>query len=43
MSDSTFAAMRQSIIDGSPDTAAELARQALASGLVPLDACFSPT
>ena len=38
MSDSTFAAMRQSIIDGSPDTAAELARQALASGLVPLDA-----
>jgi corrinoid protein of di/trimethylamine methyltransferase len=30
--------MRQSIIDGSPDTAAELAHQALANGVDPLDA-----
>ncbi len=34
----TFSAMRQSIIDGAPDTAAGLARQAVAAGLAPLDA-----
>jgi corrinoid protein of di/trimethylamine methyltransferase len=33
-----FQAMRQSIIDGAPDTAAALARQALASGVDPLEA-----
>lgn len=33
-----FQAMRQSIIDGAPDTAAALARQALASGIDPLEA-----
>jgi corrinoid protein of di/trimethylamine methyltransferase len=32
-----FSAMRQSIIDGAPDTALELARQAVASGVAPLD------
>jgi corrinoid protein of di/trimethylamine methyltransferase len=30
--------MRQSIIDGAPDTASQLARQAVASGIPPLDA-----
>src|SRR5512141_2720500 len=30
--------MRQSIVDGAPDTAAALARQALASGVDPLEA-----
>jgi len=34
----TFSAMRQSIIDGAPDTASELARQALSTGVPPLDA-----
>lgn len=33
-----FQAMRQSIIDGAPDTAAALARQALANGVDPLEA-----
>jgi corrinoid protein of di/trimethylamine methyltransferase len=35
---SCFDAMRQSIVDGVPDTAATLARNALDSGLLPLDA-----
>jgi hypothetical protein len=30
--------MRQSILDGAPDTACDLARRALAAGLAPLDA-----
>ena len=34
----TFSAMRQSIIDGVPDTASGLAQQALAAGVAPLDA-----
>jgi trimethylamine corrinoid protein len=34
----TFSAMRQSIIDGAPDTASELAQQAVAAGVAPLDA-----
>jgi trimethylamine corrinoid protein len=34
----TFSAMRQSIIDGVPDTASGLARQAVAAGVAPLDA-----
>jgi corrinoid protein of di/trimethylamine methyltransferase len=34
----TFAAMRQSIIDGAPDLAANLAKQALEQGMPPLDA-----
>lgn len=38
MSDATFAAMRQSIIDGAPETAAELAQQSVVSGLLPLEA-----
>ena len=33
-----FAAMRQSIVDGTAETAAELARQALAENLAPLEA-----
>jgi len=37
VSDATFAAMRQSIIDGAPETAAELAQQSLLAGLLPLD------
>lgn len=37
MSDTTFATMRQSIIDGAPEIAAELAQQSLVSGLPPLD------
>ena len=32
-----FAAMRQSIVDGAPETAGELARQALADGIAPLE------
>jgi len=36
--DQLFGAMRQSIIDGAPDTATELAQQALANGVDPLDA-----
>lgn len=38
MKEETFSAMRQSIIDGAPDTAAALAQQALAAGVPPLDA-----
>ena len=34
----TFSAMRQSIIDGVPDTASGLAQQAVAAGVAPLDA-----
>jgi corrinoid protein of di/trimethylamine methyltransferase len=34
----TFAAMRQSIIDGAPDTASTLAQQALTGGMAPIDA-----
>jgi corrinoid protein of di/trimethylamine methyltransferase len=34
----TFAAMRQSILEGSPDQAASLARQALDGGIAPLEA-----
>ncbi len=34
----TFAAMRQSIIDGAPDKASDLAQQAVMAGVVPLDA-----
>lgn len=37
MSEQLFEAMRKSVIDGSPDTAANLARQSLASGVNPLD------
>ncbi len=38
MSDPLFGAMLQSIIDGAPDKAVELAQQALATGIDPLDA-----
>jgi corrinoid protein of di/trimethylamine methyltransferase len=38
MPDDTFAAMRQSIIAGAPDTAASLAQQAVATGTAALDA-----
>ena len=38
MSDETFSAMRQSIIDGAPDTAADLAQASLTQGVPPLDA-----
>ena len=38
MPDNPFSAMRQSIIDGVPDTASGLAQQALAQGVAPLDA-----
>src|SRR5579863_2220485 len=38
MSTDPFSAMRQSIIDGAPDTASSLAQQALADGTAPLDA-----
>jgi corrinoid protein of di/trimethylamine methyltransferase len=38
MSQELFAAMRQSVIDGDPDTAVELAQRALAEGVDPLDA-----
>jgi corrinoid protein of di/trimethylamine methyltransferase len=37
MPNDTFAAMRQSIIDGAPDTASALAQEAIASGLAPID------
>ncbi len=36
--DDLFSTMRQSIIDGASDTASSLARQAVASGVAPLDA-----
>jgi corrinoid protein of di/trimethylamine methyltransferase len=38
VSDQLFLAMRQSIIDGAPDIATELARQALANAVDPLEA-----
>src|ERR1017187_70039 len=38
MLDDTFCAMRQSIIDGAPDTASELAQRTVAAGIEPLDA-----
>lgn len=38
MTNDTFCAMRQSIIDGAPDTASSLAQQAVAAGTAPLDA-----
>ena len=38
MPEPNFAAMRQSVIDGSPETAADLARQHVSSGLSPLEA-----
>jgi corrinoid protein of di/trimethylamine methyltransferase len=38
MLNETFSAMRQSIIDGAPDSASTLALQALSSGTPPLDA-----
>lgn len=38
LSDQIFQAMRQSIIDGTPDKATELAREAVAIGLDPLEA-----
>jgi corrinoid protein of di/trimethylamine methyltransferase len=38
MSNDTFSAMRQSILDGAPDTAAALAQAALTAGTAPIDA-----
>lgn len=38
MSADAFASMQQSILDGAPETAAELAKRALVSGVAPLDA-----
>jgi corrinoid protein of di/trimethylamine methyltransferase len=38
MQPEAFAAMRQSVIDGMPDTARSLALQALSAGIAPLDA-----
>ncbi|HEV2469849.1 MAG TPA: corrinoid protein [Candidatus Sulfotelmatobacter sp.] len=38
MPNANFSAMRQSIIDGAPDVASELAHDAIASGTAPLDA-----
>src|SRR6266566_4130049 len=38
MPDDHFSAMRQSIIDGAPDTASGLARQAVSAGVSPIDA-----
>jgi corrinoid protein of di/trimethylamine methyltransferase len=38
MNDDNFSAMRQSIIDGAPDTASGLAQQAVCSGIAPIDA-----
>jgi corrinoid protein of di/trimethylamine methyltransferase len=38
MPDDQFSAMRQSIIDGAPDTASSLAQEAVASGMAPIDA-----
>jgi corrinoid protein of di/trimethylamine methyltransferase len=37
MAKETLSAMRQSIIDGAPDTASGLARQALSEGLAPIE------
>lgn len=41
MTTEKFAAMRQSIIDGAPDTAFALAQEAIADGIAPLDAINS--
>jgi corrinoid protein of di/trimethylamine methyltransferase len=38
MSDADFLAMKQSVVDGAPDTASSLAQTALAAGITPLDA-----
>lgn len=38
MPDDNFSAMRQSIVDGAPDTASSLAQLAVSSGIPPLDA-----
>ena len=38
MPNDTLSAMRQSIIDGAPDTASTLAQQALVAGVAPIDA-----
>ena len=38
MLNDTLSAMRQSIIDGAPATASDLAQQAVASGMAPIDA-----
>jgi corrinoid protein of di/trimethylamine methyltransferase len=38
MSQETFAAMKQSVVDGAPERAAELAALALRDGMTPLDA-----
>lgn len=38
MANDTLSAMRQSIIDGAPDTASTLAQEAVTSGLAPIDA-----
>src|SRR5215469_7775556 len=38
MPNNTLSAMRQSIIDGAPDTASTLAQQALVAGVAPIDA-----
>jgi corrinoid protein of di/trimethylamine methyltransferase len=38
MPDEKFSAMRQSIVDGAPDTACWLAQQAVSSGMAPIDA-----
>jgi corrinoid protein of di/trimethylamine methyltransferase len=38
MPNDSFSAMRQSIMDGAPDTAATLATEALAAGTAPIDA-----
>lgn len=38
MPNDTLSAMRQSIIDGAPDTASGLAHQALTAGIAPIDA-----
>lgn len=38
MSEDLFLAMRQSVVNGAPDAASQLAQQAVASGVAPLDA-----
>ena len=38
MANDTLSAMRQSIIDGAPDTASTLAQEAVTSGMAPIDA-----
>jgi corrinoid protein of di/trimethylamine methyltransferase len=38
MPEDTFSAMRQSIIDGAPETASDLAQRAVAAGIAPLEA-----